>query len=128
MERLEVRQEVGVMNEALRLQEELQSLRAGLHGVRLQLAYLLMEHDKDRPANENPGESSQVNSTLNPSRQARARALAYSMGYNGPISGPLMNQYGLPNDPFTNLGNFDSNNLRGGPPRRLGFDRQNTKL
>ncbi|RUS22583.1 hypothetical protein BC937DRAFT_88370, partial [Endogone sp. FLAS-F59071] len=40
---LEVKQNVAIMTETLRMQEEMQSLRALCHGLRMQMHYLLME-------------------------------------------------------------------------------------
>ncbi|CAG8541218.1 3476_t:CDS:2, partial [Ambispora gerdemannii] len=47
---LELRQNVALMTESLRMQEEVQSLRALCHGIRMQMHYLLMERQGGEPS------------------------------------------------------------------------------
>lgn len=46
LESLEVRHEVTVVHETVRLQDEVQALRAAVHGVRMQACWLMMEHER----------------------------------------------------------------------------------
>lgn len=52
---LEVKQNVAIMTETLRIQEEMQSLRALCHGLRMQMHYLLMERRQGPAASAGGG-------------------------------------------------------------------------
>jgi hypothetical protein len=45
---LELKQNMAIMTESMRMQEEIQSLRAVCHGIRMQMHYLLLEQQQIR--------------------------------------------------------------------------------
>ncbi|KAI8583007.1 hypothetical protein K450DRAFT_225891 [Umbelopsis ramanniana AG] len=71
---LELKQNVALMTETLRMQEEMQSLRALCHGLRMQMHYVLMERrgnvggpsTSTAGANATPGASTSTNAPTNP--------------------------------------------------------------
>ena len=117
IERLEVRQEVGVLDETVRLQEEVQNLRAAVHGLRLQGAWLMMEREREQSAGgaTAPDMADPAASHLSDAMAAAAaRRRAFALGFGSAV--PSVPTY------------FDQ--MRGPPghPRRMGLERQDTKL
>lgn len=117
IERLEVRQEVGVLDETVRLQEEVQNLRAAVHGLRLQGAWLMMEREREQSAGGStaPDMTDPAAGHLSDAMAAAAaRRRAFALGFGNAV--PTVPSY------------FDQ--MRGPPghPRRMGLERQDTKL
>ncbi|KAG0056336.1 hypothetical protein BGZ83_005455 [Gryganskiella cystojenkinii] len=52
---LELKQNMAIMTESMRMQEEVQSLRAVCHGLRMQMHYLLLEQQNSRHPHVGPG-------------------------------------------------------------------------
>lgn len=52
---LELKQNMAIMTESMRMQEEVQSLRAVCHGLRMQMHYLLLEQQNSRHPHGGPG-------------------------------------------------------------------------
>ncbi|KAF9418001.1 hypothetical protein BGZ94_009811 [Podila epigama] len=95
---LELKQNMAIMSESMRMQEEVQSLRAVCHGLRMQMHYLLL--DRQNPHGPPPGGTN-----------------------NGNNNGPSMKNHG-PGGPA----NGRPHSTSGPPRPRFADGRQETKL
>jgi hypothetical protein len=78
---LELKQNMAIMTESMRMQEEIQSLRAACHGLRMQMHYLLLEQQQIRhhpPGPPPPGSSGGANGSGGPANTNGGRPLSTS--------------------------------------------------
>lgn len=100
IERLDLRHQVGVLDETIRLQEEVGTLRAAVHGLRLQGAWMLMEREREIEERRGTAEGGTATDSM---AAAAARRRAFDLPFISP-------QFERP------------------PPRPFGSGRSDTKL
>jgi hypothetical protein len=91
---LELKQNMAIMTESMRLQEEVQSLRAVCHGLRMQMHYLLLEQQNNRhhpPGPPPPGSPAGGNANMQQGMKGGNNGAGGGSGGGRPLStsGPL---------------------------------------